>query len=112
MPDVRPISKAAFNCFLCDEFADQIHQTGRSTLILPGVETHTCVPQTALHALPHFKIHVASDAVSSRTLHNWNVRLERMRQRGAVTNSTEMTMFELLRQAGTDEFRTALPLVK
>ena len=94
------------------EFADQVHQTGRSTLILPGVETHTCVPQTALHALPPFKVHVASDAVYSRTLHNWNVCLERMRERGAVINSTEMIMLELLRQAGTDEFTTALPLVK
>jgi nicotinamidase-related amidase len=63
-------------------------------LILPGVETHICVAQAALHALAHFRVHVASDAVSSRTLHNWNVRLERMRQRGAVINSTEMIVFE------------------
>jgi isochorismate hydrolase len=97
MPDVRPISKAVFNCFLCDEFVCQVHQTERSTLILPGVETHICVARTALHALPHFEVHVASDAVSSRTLHNWNVRLERMRRRGAVINSTEMAKLELLR---------------
>jgi isochorismate hydrolase len=110
--DFNPISKLAFDCFLCGEFADHVRQIGRDTLILTGVETHVCVAQTALHALPHFRVHVASDAVSSRTLNNWNIGLERMRQSGAVISSTEMIIFELLQQAGTDEFRATLPLVK
>ena len=110
--DVNPISKLAFDCFLCDEFADRVREIGRNTLILTGVEAHVCVAQTALHALPHFKVHIASDAVSSRTLHNWNIALERMRQSGAVISSTEMIIFELLQRAGTDEFRATLPLVK
>jgi isochorismate hydrolase len=112
IPDFNPISKLAFDCFLCGEFADHVRQMGRNTLILTGVETHVCIAQTALHASPHFKVHVVSDAVSSRTLHNWNIGLERMRQGGAVISSTEMTIFELLQQAGTDEFRATLPLVK
>jgi hypothetical protein len=62
--------------------------------------------------LCHFKVHIASDAVGSRTLDNWNIALERMRQASAVISSTEMTIFELLQQAGTDEFRATLPLVK
>jgi isochorismate hydrolase len=112
IPDANPIGKATFDCFLCDEFADRIREIGRNTLILMGVETHVCVAQTALHALPQFKVHVASDAVSSRTLHNWDIGLERMRQGGAVISSTEMIIFELLQRAGTDEFRATLPLVK
>lgn len=111
-PDLRPIPKVVFDCFICDEFADQVRQTERQTLILAGVETHICVAQTALHALPHFTIHIASDAVGSRTFHNWSVGLERMRHSGAIISSTEMVIFELLRQAGTDEFRATLPLVK
>ena len=107
-----PIVKITFDAFLCDEFADHLHQLNRKTLILAGVETHVCIAQTALHALPDFSVHVVSDAVSSRILDNWRVGLERTRQQGAVITSTEMVIFELLQRAGTDEFRKVLPLVK
>lgn len=110
--DLRPISKLVFDCFRNDEFASQVHQMGRSTLILTGVETHICVAQTALHALPDLGVHVVSDATSSRTVDNWSIGIERMRQSRAVITSTEMIIFELLQRAGTDEFRAALPLVR
>jgi nicotinamidase-related amidase len=112
IPDTRPIPKLVFNCFRSDEFEKAVQETGRNTLILTGVETHICVAQTALHALPQFTVHVVSDATSSRTVENCNIGLERMRQSGAVITSTEMLIFELLQRAGTDEFRATLPLVK
>jgi len=112
IPDVRPISKVVFDCFRNHEFEDAVRDTGRNTLILTGVETHICVAQTGLHALPAFRVHVVSDAVGSRTERNWRVGLERMRQAGAAITSTEMLIFELLQEAGTDEFRATLPLVK
>jgi len=112
IPHLQPISKIVFNCFFCDDFINHIPQMGRKTLILTGVETHICVAQTALYALPNFTVHVVSDAVSSRTTDNWNIGIERMRQNGAIVTSTEMVIFELLQRAGTDEFRTALNLVK
>jgi isochorismate hydrolase len=112
IPNLQPITKLTFNCFLRDEFVEQIRQMGRKTLILTGVETHVCVAQTALYAAPHFRVHIVSDAVSSRSVDNWNVGIERMRQSGAIITSTEMLIFELLKEAGTDEFRTVLPLVK
>lgn len=37
---------------------------------------------------------------------------QRMRQAGMVITSTEMVIYELLQRAGTDEFRSVLPLVK
>ena len=112
IPKCLPIEKITFDAFLCDEFVEQVHNTKRKTLILAGVETHICVAQTALHALPGFKVHVVSDAVSSRTAHNWTIGLERMKQSGAVITSTEMVIYELLQRAGTDEFRQTLKLVK
>lgn len=108
----NPILKIVFDGFLCDKFVEQLSKIERKTLILAGVETHICIAQTALHALPHFKVHVVGDAVSSRTLENRNIALERMRQSGAVISSTEMVIYELLQRAGTDEFRAALKLVK
>ena len=112
IPECLPIGKITFDAFLCDEFVEQIRKTKRNTLILTGVEAHICVVQTALHALPGFKVHVVSDAVSSRTGDNWRVGLERIRQSGGIITSTEMVIYELLQRAGTDEFRQTLKLVK
>ncbi len=111
-PDLRPLRKLDFDCFGCREFVETTRGLGRNTLIVAGVETHICVAQTALHAVPDFTVHVASDATSSRTEENWQVALQRMRQAGVVVTSTEMVIYELLQRAGTDEFRATLPLVK
>jgi len=112
IPNLQPITKSAFNCFLDDEFTKRIRKIGRKTLILAGVETHICLAQTAIAAIPKFEVQVVSDAVSSRLLDNWAIGLERMRRSGVIITSTEMLIFELLERAGTDEFRAALKLMK
>ena len=112
IPDCTPIGKITFDAFSNAAFVQQLQQLKRKTLILTGVETHICVAQTALHALPDFTVHVVSDAVSSRTSANWTVGLERTKQCGACITSTEMVIYELLKRAGTDAFRAALKLVK
>ena len=111
-PNLEAIRKLDFDCFGCQEFTEEVRRIGHNTLILTGVETHICVAQTALHAAPDHTVHLVSDATSSRRKENWRVALERMRQAGVVITSTEMVIYELLRRAGTDEFRSVLPLVK
>lgn len=106
------LTKLSFDCFGCDDFAAKIKDLKRKTLVLCGVEAHICVFQTALAALEDFRVQVVSDAVGSRAPHNWLVALERLRQAGCVITSTEMFIYEILRQAGTDEFKATLPLVK
>jgi isochorismate hydrolase len=106
------IQKVHFNSFACKDFAEQIEKTGRTTLILAGVEAHICVTQTALHALPLYNVQIVNDAVSSRVMDNKKVALRRMRDAGATITSTEMFIYELLQKAGTDEFKSVLPLVK
>jgi len=112
LPDMQPIGKVAFSCFGSEEFAQAVRELGRRTLVLTGIEAHICVAQTALAALGDYGVHVVSDAVGSRSRHNWKVALRRMEQAGATITSTEMLMYELLREAGTDEFRAVLRLVK
>lgn len=111
MSDETPISKITFSCFQSEEFVSKINSIGREVLILAGIESHICVAQTALEAPPR-QVHVVSDATSSRTIENWTVGLNRMREAGAVITSTEMLIFELLKKAGTEEFRAVLKLVK
>ena len=112
LQDIQPIKKWEFDCFESSAFTDRLSQLNRNTLIITGIEAHICVSQTALHALSRHSVHVVSDAVSSRSLHNKEIALERMRQAGIIATSAEMVIYELLGKAGTDEFREVLKLIK
>ena len=115
LADVRTIDKMEFGCFGSDEFRSSLKKLpgNRNTVLLCGMESHICVTQTALGALNDgYLVHVASDAVGSRSEWNWKVGLDRMRDAGAVISSTEMMMYELLRCSGTKEFKELLPFIK
>jgi nicotinamidase-related amidase len=130
VPDVKSllpneaIDKQMFSCFGSEAFCSTLrgmpqvsfglrHVGKRNTVLLCGMESHICVAQTALAALREgYLVHVASDAVSSRTEWNWKIGLERMRAAGAVISSTEMIIYELLRSSGTEEFKKMLKHLK
>lgn len=115
LPDTTPIDKTMFSCFGSDTFCSMLKRLPgqRTTVLLCGMETHICVMQTALAALREgYVVHVASDAVSSRTEWNWRVGLDRMRAAGAVISSTEMMTYELLRSSGAPAFKELLPYLK
>jgi hypothetical protein len=57
-------------------------------------------------------VHIASDAVSSRTEWNWKIGLERMCAAGAVISSTEMMIYELMRSSSSPAFKEMLPHLK
>ena len=59
-----------------------------------------------------YLVHVASDAVSSRSEWNWKIGLERMRAAGAVISSTEMMIYELMRSSSSAAFKELLPHLK
>ena len=112
LPGTEPIDKQMFSCFGSDVFCSVLKRMPgqRNTVLLCGMESHICVTQTALAALREgYIVHVASDAVSSRTEWNWKIGLERMRAAGAVISSTEMMMYELLRSSGSPAFKELLP---
>ena len=78
-----------------------------------GKESHICITQTALAALREgYLVHVASDAVGSRTEWNWKIGLDRMRAAGAVISSTEMMIYELMRSSTSASFKELLPFLK
>ncbi|MGD9124981.1 MAG: isochorismatase family protein [Desulfarculaceae bacterium] len=112
LPQVQAVSKISFDCFACPAFLKALETHQRKVLLLAGVEAHICVMQTAISGLADYQIQIVSDAVSSRSKHNWKVALDRLRGSKAVVTSTEMVIYELLGRAGTEEFKAALPLVK
>lgn len=107
------LNKLEFSCFENEDLCSAIERTGKRTLILTGIETHVCIFHTGASGLRlGYRVHVAADAVGSRTLFNWKTGINRLEKSGAVISSTEMIIFELLNRAGTSDFRALLPLIK
>jgi nicotinamidase-related amidase len=115
LPDTEPIDKDRFSCFGSEAFCTRLKRLpgNRNTLLICGMESHICVTQTALGALREgYLVHVASDAVSSRTEWNWKIGLDRMSAAGAVISSTEMMIYELMRSSAAAAFKEMLPYLK
>jgi len=115
LPETPSIDKLMFSCFGSDAFCSLLKRLPgqRTTLLLCGMEAHICVMQTALGALREgYLVHVAADAVSSRAELNWRIGLNRMQAAGAILSSTEMMIYELLRQSGAPAFKELLPYLK
>jgi nicotinamidase-related amidase len=113
-PGAQPIDKTSFGCFGSPEFLERLGTlSGRDQLLVAGIESHICVAQTVLGALGRgFGVHVAADAVGSRTEENRAVGLRRMERAGALISSTEMAIYELLGRSDGAAFKKMLPLLK
>jgi nicotinamidase-related amidase len=108
-----PLPKVAFSC--CGEpvFLNALEATGRTQVLLCGIEAHVCVVQTAADLVARgFHVEVVGDAVSSRTAANRQLGLDKARAAGAGITGVETCLFELLKTAAAPEFRDILKLVK
>lgn len=109
----EPIDKFSFSCAGSEEFRGQLNSLGRRQILLCGVETHICIAQTALDlGYAGYDVHVAVDAISSRTFDKHKIGMERIRDSGGLPCATESAVYEWLVAAGTPEFKSILALVK
>ena len=107
--EVDAVEKTCFSAARADGF----DLDGRDQALVCGIESHVCVSQTAHDLLERgVEVHVARDAVSSRTAENREVGLHKMEQSGAIVTSVETALFELVGEAGSDEFKQVQGLVK
>ena len=107
------IEKIYFSSVGEEKFANKIKEIGRQKIILTGMETHVCVLQTALELLVRdYHVFVPFDAVCSRRKEDWRIGIELMRDAGAVISCTETLVFQILKKAGTVEFKKILEFIK
>jgi len=107
------VEKMTFSCVAEPRFADTVAALGRKTAILCGIETHVCIMETALDLVQAgYRVHVPADGVTSRGEINWRVALDNMRTAGVIITTVEALLFQLLRRAGSDEFRAVMGLIK
>jgi nicotinamidase-related amidase len=105
--------KVEFSAAACAEFAALAPKLGRDQWIVVGMEAHVCVYQTARGLVERgYAVHVAADAVCSRTKANWKIGLGLAERAGAIVSSTEVCVFDLLGRAGSDEFKALSRAIK
>ncbi len=112
---ISEVDKTEFNCFDNREFASVAGSlpSAVDTLILAGVEAHICVFQTAVAALNlGYQPWIASDAISSRSMKNVEQAIMLMQANSILCGPTETIVYQLLKKAGTKEFKALLPYLK
>jgi nicotinamidase-related amidase len=111
--DCPCVEKMTFSCAREPAFMSTLEISERRQVLLCGIETHVCVLQTALGLLEDgYVVHVAADAVGSRSDKNHENALSRLGKAGAIITNTESALFEMLEKAGTDEFKTIARLIR
>ncbi len=107
--DAPRLPKTAFSSTRAVGF----HLSARDQVLLVGIEAHVCVQATALDLLRQgLLVHVATDAVGSRTAEDRAAGLGRVGTAGAVLGTTESMLLELLGDARAPQFKTIQELIR
>ena len=113
LTDIKPVTKFSFSCCSEEPFLRQLEMLNRKQVLLAGIETHVCVYQTAVDLIEAgYEVHTIVDCVSSRTLENKNLALDKMKSEGANLTSVEIALFELLKTAANPKFKELSKIVK
>ena len=113
LSNIQPISKMSFSSCGNDDFLQALKALNRKQVLVAGIEAHVCVYQTAADIVDiGYEVQVVTDAVSSRSLENKEIGLQRMRDSGVSLTSVETALFELLKVAEGEQFKEILKIVK
>jgi len=107
------IEKLTFSCCGDENFVAALSKTQARQILVVGMETHVCVLQTAIDLLDQgYAVHLVRDAVSSRFASDYANALELAAAAGAVITTTETALFQLVKIAGSDNFKAISKLVR
>ena len=107
------IEKTAFSACGAEQFERELERAGARQVLVCGIEAHICVNQTTHDLLSRgHQVHLLTDCITARTAHNKQTALLKMQQSGALPSSTEMALFELLRDAQHEQFKAIQKLIK
>lgn len=107
LPDGQEtIEKTVFSAYGEPKFVKKLSALGAKQVLLCGVETHVCVSQSAHDLLNNgFEVHLLTDCVASRFDVDRNAAIAKMLASGAVSSSTEMALFEMMRDSQHEKFK-------
>ncbi|MGQ8364363.1 isochorismatase family protein [Glaciecola sp. 1036] len=113
LSNYKPITKYTFNACDTPEFIDAIEFHNKQNWLLCGIESHICVYQTAvgLHE-KGVKVQVVNECVSSRTLENKQLALQKLMQKQIEITGIETCLYELVGDCRSPHFKAILQLIK
>ncbi len=107
------VKKVSFNCFNNSDFVDLIRKEAKKNIIISGIESHVCDIQTAIAALAKgYNVCLVADAVSSRKISDYEVALRRMENEGVKLASTEMIIFQMIKDSKDEKFKELSNIIK
>jgi nicotinamidase-related amidase len=108
-----PYEKHTFSCLEDPGIRSRIQSFGKKTVIIAGIEAHVCVLQTVLDlgAMGMTPV-VVADAVSSRSVVDRQIALDRISATGGCITTVESVLFELMRTAQHPSFKAISKLIK
>lgn len=107
------LEKTTFSCWEDDAIQAAIKETGRTTWLICGMETHVCVYQTARDLVDaELGVQVISDACLSRTKVNFRGGLDLCRSAGAEISNVESALFDLIGGKEHPDFREISQLLR
>ena len=108
-----PVEKMTFSAYRTEAFQQQLEKLNKKSLLVAGIESHICVYQTVNDLLERsYEVEIITDCISSRTLANKQVGIDKMVSIGAKVTSVEMTLFELMQTAEHPKFKEISKLIK
>ncbi len=111
--EAKTYIKTAFSALDDENLLKDLKSTGRTQIVVLGIETHICVHQTVAALINNgFDVTVVADACGSRSEYEYKSGLKNMNQNGAKIKTTEMILFELLKGAKHPNFKEIQSLIK
>jgi nicotinamidase-related amidase len=118
VPELKPflpevVSKTSFCAVPEQESTWSLLPPERGEIVIAGAEAHVCVLQTVLELRNrNVRTVVVADAVGSRAQSSRDRALDRMRDHGVEIVTTEMVLFEWLRDSTHPVFRDVQRLIR
>ena len=107
------IEKVSFGCCGEPTFLKALKNTGRTQVLITGMEAHVCVYQTVLGLLEAgYYVHLIRDAICSRNKTDYLAGVANAGLAGAVVTTAETVMFQMLQESTHEQFRAVSKLVK
>jgi nicotinamidase-related amidase len=112
-PELKVIEKTAFSSCGAQGFEAELERTQALHVLICGIEAHICVNQTTHDLLERgHRVHLLTDCITARSAQNKGVAFAKMQQSGAIPSSTELALFELMRDARHEQFKSIQKLIK
>ncbi len=105
--------KTTFSAMRSNEFITFLKGSGKTDIILSGVETHICVLQTALHLIKEgYSVWLVEDCCASRKENDKQIALLQMSGAGVKITTMEAILFELMGGSKDPAFKAISDLIK